>query len=80
MDADEPVVVYKAGNMAEAEMVRNLLMTEGIVSEVGGENQGGFVGAGVGPVTVLAHADDADRARRIIEAHHHRRAREGPST
>jgi hypothetical protein len=72
MDAEEPVVVYRAGNMAEAEMVRNLLMAEGIACEVSGENQGGFAGVGVVEVTVLVHAADADRARAVIEQHHHK--------
>lgn len=68
MEAQEPVVVYTVVSPAEAEIVRNLLKSEGIACEIGGESQAGL--AGILEITLLTKAVDADRARKIIELHH----------
>ena len=71
MDANEPVVVYTTNNLAEAEILKNVLEGEGIKCELGGENQGSF--AGVIGVRILVRAWDEERARQALasHAHHH---------
>ena len=73
VDVNEPVVVYTTNNLAEAEIVKNVLEGEGIKCELGGENQGSF--AGVIGVRILVRAWDEERARQVLgsHAHHHGR-------
>jgi len=68
VDPNEPVEVYTSFSPAEAEIIKGMLEAEGIASEVAGESQGGFTGA-LPEVSVMVHAEDADRARELIEAH-----------
>jgi len=68
MDPAEPVEVYTSFNPAEAEIIKGMLEAEGIEAEVAGEAQGGFTGT-LPEVSLMVHADDADRARELIEAH-----------
>jgi hypothetical protein len=76
MDVDEPVVVYTTNNLAEAEILKNVLEDEGIKCELDGANQGGF--AGVIGVRLLVHAWDEERARQALGSHgRHHRARAG---
>ena len=65
MEAQEPVTVYTVNNPAEAEMVRNALLAEGIASEISGEDQAGLVG--VLRIDILVKAIDLDRARAVID-------------
>ncbi len=71
MDVNEPVAVYTTNNLAEAEILKNVLEGEGIKCELGGENQGSF--AGVLGVRILVHAWDEERALQALtsHAHHH---------
>jgi hypothetical protein len=68
METNEPVEVFSSFNSAEAEIVRAMLDAEGIDADVAGETQGGFSGA-LAEVSVLVHADDANRARELIASH-----------
>jgi hypothetical protein len=72
VDANEPVVVYTTSNLAEAELLKNVLEGEGIKCELDGENQGSF--AGIFGVRLLVRAWDEERARQVLasHAHHHR--------
>ena len=72
MDANEPVVVYTTNNLAEAEILKNVLEGEGIRCELDGENQGGF--AGVIGVRILVRPWDEERARQALASHAHHRA------
>ena len=71
MDVNEPVVVYTTNNLAEVEILKNVLEGEGIKCELDGENQGSF--AGVLGVRILVRAWDEERARQALasHAHHH---------
>lgn len=65
MDTAELVEVYSTTHEADAEVIRGLLETEGIDSQISGANQGGF--AGVLDVKVYVKAIDEERARGIID-------------
>lgn len=65
MDTEELVEIYSTTHEADAEVIRGLLETEGIDSQVSGANQGGF--AGVLDVKVYVKACDEERARSVIE-------------
>ena len=67
MDTNEPVAVQTTTNFAEAEILKNILLNEGIQCDLEGENQGGF--AGVLGVRVLVRAWDEERARRVLAAY-----------
>jgi hypothetical protein len=73
MDPTEPVDVYATRSPSEAEIIKNMLEAEGIEADVTGEMQGGFPGA-TPEVTVMVHAEHADRARDLIVAHQERAA------
>src|SRR5262245_18523764 len=68
--------VYTTRTAPEAEMVRNLLESEGIPAQAAGEMQGGF--AGVLEIPVFVQAADADRALTLLEAHGHAKPALGP--
>jgi hypothetical protein len=70
MNTDEPVVVARVTHPAEAELLRNLLQTEGIVCELGGSHQGGF--GGVLEIPVMVRACDAERAQQVLAEHPHK--------
>ena len=67
MDVNEPVTVYTTNSAAEAEIVKNLLETEGMKAEVSGESQGSFTG--VLGVNVLVRSWDEERARQVLATH-----------
>ena len=71
MNANEPVVIHTTNNLAEAEILKNVLEGEGVKCELDGENQGSF--AGVLAVRLLVRAWDEERARQVLasHAHHH---------
>jgi Putative prokaryotic signal transducing protein len=79
MDPIDPVEVYTSFNPAEAEIIKGMLEAEGIQAEVAGEAQGGFSGT-LPEVSVLVHADNADRARELIRAHQESAAKEPSDT
>jgi hypothetical protein len=65
---EELVTVYEAANVVAARIVAQALEDEGIKCRLGDENQGGFPGLSqVEGVEILVLAEDADRARKIIE-------------
>ena len=64
-DPNETVVVYTCNDLYLAEIIRNELHAEGIACELDGESQGGFTE--IVETKLLVHAQDADRARRLIE-------------
>ena len=68
MDTSEPVEVYSTFNPAEAEIIKNMLEAEGIEADVTGDSQGSFTGA-TPEVTVMVHANDVERARKLILDH-----------
>jgi len=76
MDTNEPVEVYSSFSPAEAEIVKNMLEAEGIEAEVSGDTQGSFTGA-TPEVTIMVHAADAARARKLI-LDHQKKAAETP--
>ena len=69
MDANEPVVVHTTNNVAEAEIVKNALESEGVQCELGGENQASFTG--VLGIPILVRAWDEEHARQVIASHAH---------
>jgi hypothetical protein len=69
VDVNEPVVVHTTNNLAEAEILKNMLEGEGIKCELDGENQGSF--AGVLDVKILVRAWDEERARQALASHAH---------
>jgi Putative prokaryotic signal transducing protein len=64
----EPVEVYTTLSPSEAEIIKNMLVDEGIAAEVSGDTQGGFPGA-IPEVSIMVHSGDADRARELIRSH-----------
>jgi hypothetical protein len=73
MDPNDPVVVYRTSNPAEAEFLKMALEGEGIKCLVTGETQGGFAGV-IPEVTLTVRSSQADRAREIIEAQQSQRS------
>jgi hypothetical protein len=67
MDENELMTVYTLTDPNQAEIIKAALHAEGIACELGGEGQAGFTG--LWEIEVLVRADDADRARKIIESH-----------
>ncbi|MFO0965676.1 MAG: DUF2007 domain-containing protein [Gemmataceae bacterium] len=66
---DDLVTVYTTNSPIDAEMVKNLLRTEGIHAEAANEMQAGL--AGVLQIPVLVRPDDVDRARKLLASHSH---------
>ena len=64
MDANELVTVYTLSDPYRAEIIKDVLQSEGIRCELGGERQAGFTG--LLEIDVLVRAIDADRAEKII--------------
>jgi hypothetical protein len=65
-DPNEVVTIYKAKSSTEAFVIRNALEAEGIQCQVAEANDP-FQGLQFGEPDVMVHANDADRAREIIE-------------
>ncbi len=64
-DPNETVVVYTTNDIYQAEIIRGELHSAGIACELDGTSQGGFTE--LVETKLLVHAQDADRARRLIE-------------
>ena len=67
MDENEPVAIRTTSNHAEAEILKNVLESEGIKCELDGENQGSF--AGVLAIRILVRAWDEERARQVLDSY-----------
>ena len=67
MDIDEPVSVYKLRDITTAEIIKNFLQSEGVACHIGGESQAGLTG--IIDIDILVHAEDANRARKLLESH-----------
>jgi hypothetical protein len=78
VDVNEPVAVYTTNNLAEAEILKNVLEGEGIQCELDGENQGGL--PGVIAVRILVHARDEETARQALASHGHHLGNAEPDT
>ena len=71
MTPEEPVEVYAAGSMAEAQFVHNLLAEAGIPAEIVGEALGGVLGdvpSMEASPRIWVRAEDAERARPLVDA------------
>lgn len=69
MDIHDPVCVYILNDPVRADVIRNYLQAEGIRCQLEGHDQSfgpGFIAI---DIKVLVKAEDADRARRLIEEH-----------
>lgn len=64
-DGGELVTVYTLKDPYMAEVIKNALRGEGIPCELDGEGQAGL--SGILDIGVLVRAQDADRARAIME-------------
>jgi hypothetical protein len=69
MESNDLVVVYSYADAMEAEMIKNVLQAEGIRSFISGEEAAANLGLAPFASDVLVPAMDADRARKLIEAH-----------
>jgi hypothetical protein len=69
IDTQDLVAVYTVKNAQHAEIVKNFLRSEGIACRIDGEGQLGLVG--ILDITLLVHAEDADRARKLVLLHEH---------
>jgi len=67
MDADDLVTIYTLTDPSRAEIIKGSLESDGIRCELGGDGQAGFTG--LWEIDVMVRAEDADRARKIIETH-----------
>jgi hypothetical protein len=65
MDNEELVTLTSVSIPGEAEVIKDVLEAEGITCFLDGELQGGLTG--VGEIRIIVHADDAERARSILE-------------
>lgn len=71
IDEDELVTAYTLKDPYEAEIIKNALRGEGILSELDGEGQAGL--SEILDIGVLVRAQDVDRARKLIEQHERKR-------
>ncbi|HLW67517.1 MAG TPA: DUF2007 domain-containing protein [Gemmataceae bacterium] len=76
MSNDELVTIETVSNPVEAEIIRNALNAEGIACEIGNENQAAFPGLGALEIEIMTRAEDADRARKILQEQERHRTRE----
>jgi hypothetical protein len=66
-DGGELVTIYTLKDPYKAEVIKNALTGEGIPCELDGERQAGL--SEVLDIGILVRAQDADRARGLIEQH-----------
>lgn len=68
MKNDEPVVAFSTNQFAEAEILKNMLESEGVQCRLEGENQAGLTG--ILEIKGLVRAWDEDKARMLLTRHH----------
>jgi hypothetical protein len=67
VEQNDLVTVYTETDPNRGEIIKGALQAEGIPCELGGGGQAGFTG--LWEIDVMVRAEDADRARQIIESH-----------
>lgn len=67
MHLKDPVVICTLTNPIQAELIANMLKSEGISCFLGGINQASAVGLPGNIIQVNVAAENADRASKIIE-------------
>jgi len=72
MDLHEAVVVHTVTNPIEANLIKNLLQTEGIRCALPGLEQVFGLTPDAFEIHILVEAANADRARRLIASHQER--------
>lgn len=72
VDPDELVVVYTSTTLLEAQLVRNMLASDGISVQLG-ETHEPLAGLSIAPIEVMVRVADEDRARSLIDAVENRR-------
>lgn len=65
---DKLASVYRTANPAQAEILRNALLAQGIPCEISGELQGGLTGV-LNEIRLLVRAEDEQQARAFLEDH-----------
>lgn len=68
MKNDEPVIAFSTNQFAEAEILKNMLESEGIQCQLEGEHQAGFTG--ILEIRGMVRAWDEDKARMLLEKRH----------
>lgn len=78
-DPEDLVSIYRAANVTEAHLVKNLILDEGIDAVVSEENEP-LAGLSITSPEVLVHQRDFQRAEQIIEQYEERQVArmEGP--
>lgn len=79
MDSQDPVTVFNTPNPVEADLIKNLLQTEGIRCVLEGHDQNFLPGSMAIPIHIMVEAANADRARKLIESHGERHRQPSPS-
>jgi hypothetical protein len=79
MDLHEAVVVHTVTNPVEANLIKNLLQTEGIRCALPGLEQGFSADFSPFEIRIMVEAASADRARRLISSHQERSRQQKPS-
>lgn len=67
MNPKELERVYSVKDAMQAEIIKGALHAEGIACEIEGEGQAGLTG--IFDIDIFVKAEDADRARAIIDSH-----------
>lgn len=76
MDNADLTTVFTTNNIAEAEILKSMLESEGIRCQLDGQHQASF--SGLMDIRGLTRAADEDRARKLL-GHHGQRGTESPS-
>jgi hypothetical protein len=69
MEWNDLVTVYTLSDPIQAEIIKNALHDEGIRCFLDGIHQAAEIGIRAFEISVQVSADDADRARRLLELH-----------
>jgi hypothetical protein len=64
-DPEDLVSIYRAGNVTEAYLIKNLMADEGIEAQVTEENEP-LAGLSITPPDVLVHRRDQQRAEQFV--------------
>jgi hypothetical protein len=78
MESSDLICVYSLTDVSKAEMIKNLLRTEGVRCFLAGEATAANLGLAVFRIDVMVPALDGDRASKLIESHERRAAERSP--